>query len=52
MKIVGSLQYCCEWGVGSTEPSVYKFPEASATGADTLDYSVLASEKLVLHLLV
>lgn len=39
-------------GAGSTEPSVYKFPEASATDADTLDYSLLASEKLVLHLLV
>lgn len=53
VKTVGSPQYCCDIGGGkSTELGVRKFLEVSVTGADTLDYSILASEKLVLHLLV
>lgn len=52
VKIVGSLQFCCEVGGRWCCTQCVQSPEVSATGAGTLDFPILARDNLVVHSLV
>lgn len=52
VKIVGSLQFCCEVGGRWCWTQCVQSPEVSVTGAGTLDFPIFAHENLVVHSLV